>query len=112
MDKINVLGTTYTVLTKTREEDPALENLVGYCDCSVKKIVILKPRDKDVPKSSPLDVEDEMMMYKETLRHELVHAFLHESGLADSCSWSKNEEMIDWIALQLPKMVKAMEGLI
>lgn len=49
---------------------------------------------------------------KETLRHEIVHAFFNESGLADSSStvegaWAKNEEMVDWIALQGPKLCAA-----
>lgn len=49
---------------------------------------------------------------KETLRHEIVHAFFDESGLADSSStvdgaWTKNEEMVDWIAIQGPKIYKA-----
>jgi hypothetical protein len=51
---------------------------------------------------------------KQTLRHEITHAFLNESGLMDSalvadCSWAKNEEMVDWIAMQFPKLLKAMQ---
>ena len=51
---------------------------------------------------------------KQTLRHEIVHAFLCESGLADSAmqsqrGWAKNEEMVDWIAFQGPKIYKAWE---
>lgn len=51
---------------------------------------------------------------KYTLRHEIVHAFLNESGLMD-CSfsvdhpWAKNEEMIDWIALQGEKIYRAWQ---
>jgi len=48
---------------------------------------------------------------KETLRHEIVHAFLFECGLS-ACSgyadhWAKNEEMVDWIAIQGPKIHEA-----
>lgn len=52
---------------------------------------------------------------KRTLRHELIHAFLNESGLSENasvpadCGWAKHEEMIDWIAIQFPKMVKAFK---
>jgi uncharacterized membrane protein len=52
---------------------------------------------------------------KVTLRHEIIHAFLAESGLWGSSAsigaWAMNEEMIDWFALQLPKMLKVFEQL-
>lgn len=46
---------------------------------------------------------------KKTLRHEIMHAFLNESGLSDSSNrfdgaWAKNEEMVDWLAIQAPKI--------
>lgn len=46
---------------------------------------------------------------KKTLRHEIIHAFLNESGLSDSASipsgaWAKHEEMVDWFAIQTPKI--------
>lgn len=49
---------------------------------------------------------------KQTIRHELVHAFLDESGLQENSnqfegSWATNEEMVDWIALQGPKIYEA-----
>jgi hypothetical protein len=47
----------------------------------------------------------------ETLRHEIVHAFFNESGLRESTNhfegaWCKNEELVDWIAIQFPKIHK------
>ena len=50
-------------------------------------------------------------VFKETLRHEILHAFLNESGLCSSTlcfegGWTKNEEMIDWFAIQFPKIAK------
>lgn len=36
----------------------------------------------------------------------IIHAFLHESGL-DVCSWAHNEEMVDWLAIQFPKLYEA-----
>lgn len=38
-------------------------------------------------------------------RHEIVHAFFGESGLKD---YMHDETLVDWIAAQLPKMVKVM----
>lgn len=53
---------------------------------------------------------------KRVLRHELMHAFLYESGLcieagAYDGSWACNEEMIDWFAIQSPKIFKLYDEL-
>jgi hypothetical protein len=53
--------------------------------------------------SSPKDFRDLESVKKRILRHELIHAFLYESGL-DQCSWADNEEMIDFFAISLPKI--------
>ena len=49
------------------------------------------------------------------LRHEIIHAFLNESGLSDSSNsveaWAKNEEMVDWFAIQSPKIFKVFQDL-
>jgi hypothetical protein len=42
------------------------------------------------------------------MRHELVHAFLFESGLHND-SWAANEAAVDWIANQFPKILKAFQ---
>ena len=49
------------------------------------------------------------------LRHEIIHAFLYESGL-DTCTsctgnWALNEEMVDWLAIQTPKIFKVFKEL-
>lgn len=51
---------------------------------------------------------------KQVCRHEIVHAFLDESGLGANAmpatsSWAENEEMVDWFAIQGPKIYKAWE---
>ena len=52
-------------------------------------------------------------LMKRTLRHEIVHAFLRESGLGEQSfrygktPWPLVEEMIDWWALQGLKVYKA-----
>ena len=55
-----------------------------------------------------------MVAYQhKVIRHEIVHAFLYESGLdVNSLSggaWAKNEEMVDWMAIQIPKILKAFQ---
>ena len=48
----------------------------------------------------------------ENSNNPLIHAFLNESGLrynsfAPETAWARNEEMVDWIAIQFPKLMKA-----
>lgn len=51
---------------------------------------------------------------RQTLRHEIVHGFLFESGLDASSDipdhgWATHEEMVDWLANQGPKLYRAWE---
>lgn len=34
----------------------------------------------------------------------VLGATLYECGLNDSSDWARNEELIDWLAIQLPKI--------
>ena len=112
---VNVLGTKYSVLLKRYEDDEAFSRnkWVGYCDENTKEIVVCKLLSHPgwngdcTPKSAEVSE-------KQTLRHEIVHAFLDESGLSYSAlqygsAWAKNEEMIDWFAIQGPKVYAAWQ---
>ena len=57
---------------------------------------------------TPDSVADIEAYKKQVTRHELIHAFLFESGLGCE-SWGGNEEIVDWIAFQFPKMLHAFE---
>ena len=101
---VNILGTEYTIETHKVSEDSYLEKnrLAGYCGEEDKLIVVA-------------DMSEEKY-WKKTLRHEITHAFLNESGLSDSSNryegaWSKNEEMVDWFAIQSPKIMRVFEEL-
>jgi len=39
-----------------------------------------------------------------------VHAFLYEGGL-NSESWARNEEIVDWMAIQIPKIANKYKEL-
>lgn len=112
--KVNVLGTEYTIIVKKYDEDEAFKrrSICGYCDGYTKTIVICDIATCEGWEHEPQETVN--IAQNETVRHEIVHAFLNESGLQDSCSaydgaWARNEEMIDWIAIQSPKMYKAFE---
>lgn len=97
---VDVLGTKYTITESNRIKDNELENNDGYCDHSSKQIVI------DTFQDCPGSLADLTSYKKQVIRHELIHAFLFESGLGAN-SWGVNEEIVDWIASQFPKMTEA-----
>ena len=106
-----ILGTRYTIRQVKMGQDEYMEKLQygGYCDGCSKEIVLLEY--KTIPEWSKEPNEVIARQEKETLRHEIIHAFLNESGLGwNSLSveraWAKNEEMVDWIAIQFPKILK------
>lgn len=108
---INILGTDYTVEYRNYEEDPCFrtQDLSGYCAGRQHTIVVGLMRT--FPSFEKESCEAISVIEHEILRHEIVHAFLYESGLDASSarcdSWSNNEEMVDWFALQGPKIFKA-----
>jgi hypothetical protein len=107
-DHVTVLGTEYTIRREKKESCDILQNGSGVCDTSTK---ILWISDNGEP--TPETKQDLAVFEKQTLRHEIVHAFMFESGLAtnshDIDAWAEDEELIDWIAIQSPKMFKAFE---
>lgn len=110
--KLSILGTEYTVTKKKYDDDPMFKDhsYEGYCDSIMREIVYCDALS--FPGWENETPERAALCEKETLRHEIVHAFLEESGL-QACAlvhdgaWAKNEEMVDWIALQSPKIYAA-----
>ena len=99
--KISILGRDYEICESTPEKDSILKDADGYCDPSVGLCVIDSHDTK-----RPDDINDIKRYKRKVTRHELIHAFLAESGLREECEWAC-EEMVDWIACQFPKMAKA-----
>lgn len=110
---VNILGTEYKIEIHKWEEDKCLSenSWAGYC-CSDKPLIVIGDMD-DEEHFTFCDEKEKDEYFKECMRHELVHAFLNESGLKDNSfntnnrPWSRNEEMVDWIAIQFPKIMKA-----
>lgn len=111
-NKVMVLGTAYEIIVKKYNEEEAFaeQKIDGYCDGGKRQIVVCDMSTyKGWEKEDALSVELQM---KQTLRHEIVHAFFNESGLGSSAghfegAWAQCEEMVDWIALQGPKIYAA-----
>ena len=107
---INILGTTYTLrFTPNEDGYHLLEGANGYMDPTVKEIVVRTDFSKDD------DIQYPEVLIKKNIRHEVIHAFLYESGLDcnsnKSTNWATNEEAIDWLALQLPKLIETLNSI-
>ena len=114
--KVNILGTEYSIETHKVSDDSNLEKnkLAGYCGEESKLIVIADMTEEKY--FSDVDEKEQEAYRKRTLRHEIMHAFLNESGLSDSSNqyggaWAKNEEMVDWFAIQSPKIFAVYQSL-
>lgn len=112
--KVTILGTEYTIETHKISEDAIMKErqLAGYCGEESKLIVIADTTEKEF--FPDMDAQEQQVFRKKTLRHEIIHAFLSESGLSENSSvpergWAKHEEMIDWLAHQYPKMLRAFQ---
>ena len=94
--KANILGTTYKIKRKNLKD----ADVDGWFDGTSKTIVIRKDNYNNVGNFEYL--------MKKQLRHEIIHAFLYESGL--DCNFEHlqqfghEETMVDWIAIQFPKI--------
>ena len=106
---VYILGTQYNIKLISEADDPMLKTLVGYTDQTVHKIVV-----KLIEKQSDT-VQNVADYSKNIMRHEIIHAFLFESGLGTCANeidcWAKNEEMVDWFAYQSPKIFKLFQQL-
>lgn len=101
--KLNILGAEYTLEVVSKANDAYLNKCDGYCDKTSKKIVVKAKDDED-------ELDNYDVYLKKIKRHEIIHAFLFESGLHENFkheTWGHDETMIDWIAVQFPKLLKA-----
>ena len=110
MRRVNVLGAVYRVCTGVSyRKDSGLKGRFGYCSFSDRRIVVGDLSTCDTWKDESKEARE--AQERLTLRHELIHAFLRESGLdSSSCGaecWARNEEMVDWVAIQYPKISAA-----
>lgn len=99
----DILGTTYKITYKRFSN----KDLDGTCSYSAKTI--------EIRLDNYYQVENFKAIQDRALRHEIIHAFLCESGLSEnsnSCeAWAVNEEMVDWFAIQSPKIFETFKEL-
>ena len=89
---MQILGAKYKVkIVKEENEVMREKGACGYVNIVDKIIYVLDDETKD-----------------ETLRHEIIHAFMYESGIGIGYLFH-DEPTVDWLAVQIPKMVEAMK---
>lgn len=89
---ITILGQKWKIIFNDKLED----NEADAETIPKEKIIKVKKLNKDVDADR-------------ILRHEIIHAFLFESGLGwnfEHHMWGHDETMIDWFAIQYPKIKK------
>lgn len=100
---IHILGAKWAITFRARDEDKNLSDADGYCDWTIRGIVIEKDMNGNLGNMSKY--------INKVIRHEIVHAFLLESGLSECSSetpaWALNEEMVDWFARMGPDIYAA-----
>ena len=101
--KIDVLGTEYEIVfVELKDAD-----IDGDCDSTAHKIRVRSDNTNNV-----FDMEQ---LQKTTLRHEIIHAFMFESGLGFSWQhpeqFGHDETTVDWFARQFPKILKVYQEL-
>lgn len=108
---VNILGTEWNIVTCKEEESELLNGKYrdGCTDNSKRTIWICEKKEE-------CELQDYEMWKKLSLRHEIFHAFLFESGLDSSSfsmtsAWATNEEMVDWFSTQSPKIFKVFQEL-
>ena len=105
----DVLGSPWELYTGTVEEYPLLDEMDGYTDHSAKCIVVRE-------KTDDCQVLNFEWCQNKIIRHEIIHAYLYESGLDGCMDLVKGigghpEQLVDWIAIQFPKIMKTYQEL-
>ena len=104
-EDIEILGTWWSIEVVTEEDDPRLATCNGLTDNTSKVIHICQ-----IPPAANCSKPD--VFIKKVIRHEIVHAFMFESGLAESWEhkeYGQEELVVDWIAMQFHKIQEVIE---
>lgn len=100
---VSILGSVWRIKELSESEDKRLKGCDGYTDWTTREIVV----EREIHGT----LGDMEKYIRKVLRHEIVHAFLCESGLYECAgeaeSWALSESMVDWIARQGQKIYDA-----
>lgn len=101
VDSVSILGTPYKIIREKFEN----EDIDGETDYTSHQIRILTDNINNL---GDFDV-----LMKKQLRHEIIHAFMAESGLQANFEhyrqFGHDETTVDWFAIQFPKMLEVFK---
>lgn len=99
--KLYILGQPYEVVGPEEVDNPIkLDSVDGLAELYAKKLVVDLRAIGD-----PHNFENMEAYFMKVLRHEMIHAFMHECGLS---SYVKDEQLTEFLAQQLDKMWEIM----
>lgn len=99
---VDILGMKWTVVS----ENFGNKDYDGMTDFTTRTI---KVRNDNVQ-----EFDNFKELYKRTVRHEVLHAFMIESGLDSNFNhpeYGHDETFVDWVAIQFPKIMIAYSKL-
>lgn len=102
---VDILGTEYKIIFDTpqeREANPKYDDCNGYAELLSKVIHVSDCSDLKDDKET---MEKINLFRERVLRHEIIHAFLYESGMSEE--YVRDEELVHWLSVQFPKMAAA-----
>lgn len=108
---VNILGTEWQIKIGNEADYPALEDVDGYADSTLKEIVVDDMKRSENQPGAKGNLKE---YQKQCIRHEVVHAFMEESGLSHNFEHKSigiEETTVDWFAIQSPKIFKVFQEL-
>ena len=102
--KVNILGQEYEIKHLSEDEYPKLKVMEanGLAELYSKELII----EKNINPMSGKEFANFDQFKNKVIRHEIVHAFFHEAGITE---YTNDERLVDFIALQAPKMLKVFQ---
>jgi len=102
--QINILGQEYVLTYATEDEKPKLKyaEANGLAELYSKELIVNQSILDD---ADPGAFDRTDLFVEKVIRHEIIHAFFHEAGLT---TYTNDEVLVDWLALQICKMYKVM----
>lgn len=104
---IKILGNPWHFMMCSQEVEPKLKEVMGFCDWSSHVICIADPNEN----KDDMNMENPYQIICKVARHEVIHAYLFESGLGDDFmhpASGHEETIIDWFAFQFKKIEKTI----
>lgn len=102
--QVDILGTFYRITFEDFSDDLDTDGLCDYTAHTIK-----------IRNNNTFNVGNFKRLQAKVLRHEIIHAFMAESGL--QADWYHQEDFghdettVDWFAIQFPKILKVFTAL-